>query len=60
MYKNSLCRDSLPKEFNSVRGDFVSIIGLNPSVSKSNRSHIVIFIWFFFINQKYIPTYSPV
>jgi len=43
MYKYSLCQDSLPKEFNSVRGDFESIIGLNPSVSKSNRSHTVIF-----------------
>ena len=37
-----------------VQGDFLGIVGLNPSVSKSNRFRVVIFR-FFFINLRYIP-----
>ena len=35
-------------------GRFLGIIGQSPSVSKSDRFHIVI-IWFFFANSGYIP-----
>jgi hypothetical protein len=36
-------------------GRFLNIIGQNPSAFKSDRLHVCVIFWFFFIRVRYIP-----